>query len=79
MLNKNVILNLILGKTDENKKCEEEFTKEIQDTINEMKIAQSIFNSVSDEKLIEAAIFQEEAAKKKFEYLLSLAKKKSDG
>lgn len=41
-----------------------------------MQIAQCMFNYVSDPKLIEAAIYREDAAKKKFEYLLSLAKEK---
>ena len=35
-----------------------------------------MFNYVNDPKLIEAAIYREDAAKKKFEYLLSLAKEK---
>ena len=41
-----------------------------------MQIAQCMFNYVTDTKLIEAAIYTEDAAKKKFEYLLSLAKEK---
>ena len=47
-----------------------------RETIEEMQIAQCMFNYVSDPKLIEAAIYREDAAKKKFEYLLSLAKEK---
>ena len=39
-----------------------------------MEAAESMFNSVDDPKLIEAAIYREEAAKKKFDYLLSVAK-----
>ena len=39
-----------------------------------MEAAESMFNSVNDPKLIEAAIYREEAAKKKFDYLLSIAK-----
>ena len=33
-----------------------------------------MFNSVNDPKLIEAAIYREEAAKKKVDYILSVAK-----
>ena len=39
-----------------------------------MEAAESMFNSVNDPKLIEAAIYREEAAKRKFDYLLSVAK-----
>ena len=42
----------------------------------EIEAAQSMFDYVSDPKLIEAAIYREDAAKKKFEYLISLAKEK---
>ena len=48
--------------------------KEIQESIKEMQVAESMFNSVDDPNLIEAAIYREEAAKKKFDYLLSIAK-----
>ncbi len=39
-----------------------------------MEVAESMFNSVDDPQLIEAAIYREEAAKRKFDYLLSVAK-----
>ena len=78
MLNKNVILNLILGKSEKENKITEEddFIRDIRETIAEIEVAESIFNNVSDENLIESAILKEEAAKKKFNYLLKLAKDK---
>ena len=39
-----------------------------------MQAAEAMFNNVDDPNLIEAAIYREEAAKKKFDYLLSIAK-----
>ena len=48
--------------------------EEIQESIKEIEAAESMFNNVEDPKLIEAAIYREEAAKKKFDYLLSVAK-----
>lgn len=68
------ILSFILVKYENNNKISDKVLKEIQETIKEMEVAESMFNSVNDPKLIEAAIYREEAAKKKFDYLLSLAK-----
>ena len=63
-MNKGKILNFILSRY------------EYEDTLDDELLAQCMFNYVSDPKLIEAAIYREDAAKKKFEYLLSLAKEK---
>lgn len=76
-MNKGIILDYISKK---NKKEVIE-DKEIQDLINDIKqtkleidAAREMFNFVSDPKLIEAAIYKEEAAIKRYEYLISLAK-----
>ncbi|WP_244834022.1 YaaL family protein [Clostridium sp. BJN0001] len=42
----------------------------------ELDVARSMFNNVNDFKLIELAIFTEEAAKKRYEYLISVARKR---
>ena len=68
------VLNLILEKYNNEDIISEKVIEEIQESIMEMKVAESMFNSVNDSKLIEAAIYREEAAKKKFDYLLSIAK-----
>lgn len=68
------ILSFILVKYGSDNKISDKVLKEIQETIREMEVAESMFNSVDDPKLIEAAIYREEAAKKKFDYLLSVAK-----
>ena len=39
-----------------------------------MEAAECLFNMTSDPGLIEAAIYKEEAAKRKFDYLIRIAK-----
>ena len=73
-MNKGKILNFILSRYEYEDTLDDELLESIRETIEEMQIAQCMFNYVSDPKLIEAAIYREDAAKKKFEYLLSLAK-----
>ncbi len=68
------VLSLILVKYNNDDRISEKVIEEIQESIREMEAAESMFNSVNDPKLIEAAIYREEAAKKKFDYLLSIAK-----
>lgn len=58
-------------------KEEDQIMKAIEDTKIELDCARSIFDNVSDPKLIEMAIYAEEVAKKRYEYLLTIAKKKN--
>ena len=76
VMNKGKILNFILARYEYEDTLDDELLESIRETIEEMQIAQCMFNYVNDPKLIEAAIYREDAAKKKFEYLLSLAKEK---
>ena len=69
------VLSLILVKYSNDNTISNKVLEEIQDSIIEMEAAESMFNSVNDPKLIEAAIYREEAAKRKFDYLLSIAKR----
>lgn len=71
------ILSFILVKYNNDNKVSDKIIKEIQEAIIEIEVAESMFNSVADPKLIEAAIYREEAAKKKFDYLLSVAKEQN--
>lgn len=75
-MNKKAILDFILLRYENDDKISKEIIEDIKAAIMEMEIAQSMFNSVSDPKLVEVAIYREEAAKRKFEYLISLAKEK---
>ena len=68
------VLSLMLVKYSSDDSISDKVIKEIQESIKEMQAAESMFNSVDDPNLIEAAIYREEAAKKKFDYLLSIAK-----
>ena len=68
------VLSLILVKYNNDDRISEKVIEEIQESIREMEAAESMFNSVNDPKLIEAAIYREEAAKNKYYYLLSIAK-----
>lgn len=76
-MDKKTILDFILLRYENDDKVSREILDEIRATVMEMEIAQAMFNSVSDPKLIEAAIYREEAAKRKFEYLISMAKAKN--
>ena len=65
---------MILVKYNNDDKISDKVLREIRESIKEMEVAESMFNSVDDPQLIEAAIYREEAAKRKFDYLLSVAK-----
>lgn len=71
-MNKDFIVDFLF------KKAESEDNKELLEYIEEakieMEVANHIFNNVCEPKLIEAAIYAEESAKKKYEYLLALVK-----
>ena len=40
----------------------------------EISVARSMFNNVNDDKLIEVAIYSENVARKRYDYLLAIAK-----
>lgn len=70
------VLNFMLVKYETDDKVDDQILKQIEEVILEIKAAECMFNTVNDPKLIEAAIYRGEAAKRKYDYLLSLAKKK---
>ena len=65
----------VINKTDKNKEGIE-LLQAIHDAIKEIEAARSLFNNVQDSKLIDIAIFSEDVAKKRYDYLISLAKQK---
>jgi len=74
----NTILDFLMKSMDKEKN---EYSEEdivlltnIEETIKEMEVARALFNSVSDPKLIELAIHAEDAAKTRYDYLISMAK-----
>ena len=79
-MNKFAILDLLF-KNEEKKSIEysEEdiaILKDIEETIKEMEVARALFNSVSDPKLIELAIHEEDVARTRYDYLINMAKKR---
>lgn len=63
-MNKGKILNFILARYEYEDTLDDELLESIRETIEEMQIAQCMFNYVNDPKLIEAAIYREDAARK---------------
>lgn len=77
-MNKNIILDLILRNTEKSKK---EYSEEdidllnnIKETILEMEVARALFDYVSDPKLVELAIYAEDTARTRYDYLIRVAK-----
>ncbi len=72
-MNKKRIIEYLISRTkdiDVNK----ELIDQLEDTKSEIDAARSMFDNVSDSKLIEVAIYAEEMAKKRYDYLLLIAK-----
>lgn len=74
-MNKKNILDFLFIRYDKEERISKEILSELKETINEMESAESLFNITNDPQLIEAAIYKEEAAKKRFDYLFKIAKK----
>ena len=68
----NYFRSIICNKDESNK-----IIRAIEETNREIDVAKSIFDNVDDSLLIEAAIYKEEAAKKRYSYLINEARKKS--
>ena len=79
-MNKSTILDLLFKNIERNNNeySDEDIAilKDVQESIKEMEVARALFNSVSDPKLIELAIHEEDVARTRFDYLISIAKSK---
>jgi len=79
-MNKNKIIEYVIGKIGQDKKdkdlLEKELLRQVEYTLIEIETARRMFNSVEDSKLIEVAIYSEEIAKQRFDYLLSIARER---
>lgn len=80
-VNKITILDLLF-KNVEKKRIEYSdediaILKNIEETIKEMEVARALFNSVSDPKLVELAIHEEDVARTRYDYLISMAKSRN--
>ena len=74
-MNKKNIVEYLITKSDES----DMYSKLIEDMETakmEINAARSMFNNVNDDNLIEVAIYSENVARKRYDYLLSIARKK---
>ena len=72
-MNKKNILGYLLNNTDSSQ-FYEKLLEDMEEAKKEIDAARSMFNNVSDETLIEVAIYSENVAKKRYDYLLSIAR-----
>lgn len=75
-MNKNNIIEYIT-KVAEQREDNEQLLKEIEDTKLEMEAARSFFENASDSNLVDVAIYTEAVAKKRYDYLITEAKRKN--
>lgn len=75
-MDKDKILEYIFNNGQQDNK-EEEIITAIEDAVNQIEFARSFFENVCEPKLVDYAIFLEEAAKARYEFLLSEAKKRN--
>ena len=79
-MDKRVILDLLMQSAERNRteysEDDLELLSAIKDAITEMEVARSLFDSVSDPQLIELAIHAEDVAKTRYNYLITMAKKR---
>lgn len=73
-MNRNSIVNYFLKVTDSNTTKENYLIEAIEEAKLDMEAARSVFDNVSDFHLVELAIYSEEVAKKRYDYLIALAK-----
>lgn len=72
-MNRKKILGYLLNNTDSSQ-FYENLLEEMEEAKKEINAARSMFDNVSDETLIEVAIYSENVARKRYDYLLSIAK-----
>ena len=74
-MNRENILGYLLDQTD-NPKNYRRLLDEMEIAKAEIDVARSMFNNVDDDDLIEVAIYSENVARKRYDYLLSIARAK---
>ena len=72
-MNRKKILGYLLDNTDSSR-FYEKLLDEMEEAKKEINAARSMFDNVSDETLIEVAIYSENVARKRYDYLLSIAR-----
>jgi hypothetical protein len=74
-MNKRNIVEYLMYKTD-NPNMYAKLLEDMEVAKMEINAARSMFNNVNDDDLIEVAIYSENVARKRYDYLLSIARKK---
>lgn len=69
------IFEYILDKAD-NLDVNQQLIEDMEIAKMEIDVARSMFNNVNDSALIEVAIYSEDVARKRYDYLLSIAREK---
>ena len=72
-MNKKNIVECLMDKTD-NLNMYAKLLEDMEIAKMEINVARSMFNNVNDDKLIEVAIYSENVARKRYDYLLSIAR-----
>lgn len=78
-MDREIILELVSKKIDTKDTEAMEILKCIDEAKLEIEVAREMFQFVSDPRLVEAAIYKEDSAIKRYEYLIALAKKREMG
>lgn len=74
-MNKKNIVEYLINKTDDSRMYEK-LLEDMEIAKMEINVARSMFNNVNDDKLIEVAIYSENVARKRYDYLLSIARER---
>ncbi len=74
-MNKKNIVEYLMYKTDD-PNVYTKLLEEMEIAKMEINVARSMFNNVNDDKLIEVAIYSENVARKRYDYLLSIARER---
>lgn len=74
-MNKRNIVEYLMYKTD-TVNMYEKLLEDMEIAKMEINAARSMFNNVNDDDLIEVAIYSENVARKRYDYLLSIARKR---
>jgi predicted secreted protein len=74
-MNKKNIVEYLINKTEDSKMYAQ-LIEDMEIAKMEINVARSMFNNVNDDKLIEVAIYSENVARKRYDYLLSIARER---
>lgn len=72
-MNKHNIVEYLISNAD-NTNMYAKLLEDMEIAKMEINVARSMFNNVNDDRLIEVAIYSENVARKRYDYLLSIAR-----